>query len=67
MKGSSRLTRAVRKEAFTIVLVVTTAGLLWYAITIDRGKLVPALGLLVTAVLFETIRHVFGKDQRDQA
>jgi len=56
----------IRREWLTLVLWTLTGALLWYALAVDRSKLVGAYGLIATGIFWEFIHRTFGSRWRDR-
>ena len=56
----------IRREWPTVVLWSLAGALLWYALAVDRSKLIGAYGLIATGVFWEFVHRVFGPNKRDR-
>ena len=56
----------IRREWLTLVLWSFAGAVLWYALAVDRSKLIGAIGFIGLGAFWEFTDRVFGLNRRDR-
>ena len=60
------MTSFLRREWSSVLLWSITALLLWYALAVDRARLIEAVTFVAIGLIYEFIHRVVGNNKEDR-